>query len=178
MDEKNLYAEMSLLEIAEQVMKKKRKPQSLDSITADVFSKKGLSLTDYAAIAQFELDFMISGIFIYCYEDGKNQYWDLKCRKPSSYLDKDGGYVDPYEEDEDVKNNELKDDIDYDDKSIVIEDEEDENEDDEIQEELGLISDDSETSEVTNEEYEGSDDDEDEEDANDEVEDLSEEFEK
>ena len=41
------------------LMKKKRKPQSLDSLTAEVFSKKGLSTKDYAQVAQFELDFMI-----------------------------------------------------------------------------------------------------------------------
>lgn len=178
MDEKNMYAEMSLLEIAEALMKKKRKPQSLDAITAEVFAKKGMSIKDYAAVAQFELDFMVSGIFIYCYEDGKNQFWDLKYRQPSSYLDKDGGYVDPYEEDEDVKNNELKDDIDYDDKSLIIDDEEDEpeNEEDDIQEELGLIEEDSESVEVENENYQGNEDDEEEE--NDDVEDLTEEFEK
>ena len=176
MDDKNLYSEMSLLEIAESLMKKKRKPQSLDSLTAEVFSKKGLSTKDYAQVAQFELDFMVSGIFIYCYEDGKNQFWDLKSRQPSSYLDKDGGYVDPYEEDEDVINNELKDDIDYDDKSIIIDDEDEpETEEDDIQEELGLVDDDGETEEIDSAQFQDNDEEEEKES---EVEDLTEEFEK
>jgi len=168
---------MSLLEIAEQVMKKKRKPQTLDSITVEVFSKAGLDKKDPKLVAQFELDFELSGIFIYCGEDGKNQLWDLKYRQPSALLDKDGGYLeDPYADDEDVINNELKDDIDYDDKSLRIEDEEDdETEEDDIQEELGLVSEDSETEEIDSEQYH-SDDDEDEEPVDDD-EDLSDEFE-
>lgn len=170
---------MSLLELAEVLMKKKRKPQTLDSVTNEVFAKAGLSTKDAKAVAQFELDLMLSGIFVYCGEDGKNQLWDLKYRQPSSLLDKDGGYTeDPYADDEDVINNELKDDIDYDDKSIRMDDEDEETEEDDIQEELGLVDDDSETTEIDNPEYQENDDEDEEEHDDSEIEDLSEEFEK
>ena len=87
----------SLLEIATSLMKKKRKPQVLDSILEEVFQKKGISTDDAAVVAQFEVDFMLSGVFIYCGEDKNgNQLWDLKERQPSSLLDKDGEYIDSF----------------------------------------------------------------------------------
>lgn len=144
----------SLLEIATSLMKKKRKPQTLDSILEEVFQKKGISLDDANVVAQFEVDFMLSGVFIYCGEDknGK-QLWDLKERQPSSLLDKDGGYLeDIYADDEDVIKNELKDDFSYGDKNLddFINDdgEVEETEEDDIQEELGLVAEDSEGEEV------------------------------
>lgn len=144
----------SLLEIATSLMKKKRKPQVLDSILEEVFQKKGISTDDAAVVAQFEVDFMLSGVFIYCGEDKNgNQLWDLKERQPSSLLDKDGGYLeDIYADDEDVIKNELKDDFSYSDKNLddFINDdgEVEETEEDDIQEELGLVAEDSESEDV------------------------------
>lgn len=149
----------SLLEIAKSLMKRKKKPQTLDSMLDEVFQKKGLKKDNETVVAQFEVDFMLSGLFIYCGEDRDgNQLWDLKERQPSSLLDKDGGYLeDIYADDEDVIKNELKDDIVYEEKSVsefVVDDDEVEEkteEEDDIEEELGLVADDVETQEVENE---------------------------
>ena len=144
----------SLLEIATSLMKRKKKPQTLDSILEEVFQKKGIAEADDNVVAQFEVDFMLSGTFIYCGEDKNgNQLWDLKERQPSSLLDKDGGYLeDLYADDEDVIKNELKDDFSYSDKNLddFISDDGDthEEEEDDIQEELGLVADDSESEDV------------------------------
>ena len=142
----------SLLEIAVKLMKKKKKPQTLKSMLNEIFERKGIEQTEQA-VAQFEVDFMLSGLFIYCGEDkDKNQLWDLKERQPSSLLDKDGGVLDLYEDDEEATKNELRDDVDFADKNVddYINDDEIDKKDDEddIEEELGLVGEDEETSEI------------------------------
>lgn len=165
MNEKN----DSLLEIASMLMRRKKKPQTLDSILDEVLEKKGIEDADEHLVAQFEVDFMLSGIFIYCGEDKKgNQLWDLKERQPSSLLDKDGGYLeDMYKDDEDVIKNELKDDFSYSDKNIdeLINDDDDisDEEDDDIKEGLGLVDDESESEEISSDLLKSDDDEEDEE---------------
>ncbi len=136
----------SYLDVAYSLMKKKKKPQSLDAITKEVFLKKGV-IGSENQIAQFQVDFMLSGLFVYCGEDKDGvQLWDLKNRQNSSFLDKDGGYLkDLTDEDEEVVNNELKeeyhlsneDNIDQ----YIEDDEEDSNEQDDIEEDLGLVLD-------------------------------------
>ena len=142
----------SLLEIAVNLMKWKKKPQTLKSMLNEIFERKGIEQTEQA-VAQFEVDFMLSGLFIYCSEDkDKNQLWDLKERQPSSLLDKDGGVLDLYEDDEEATKNELRDDVDFADKNVddYINDDEIDKKDDEddIEEELGLVGEDEETSEI------------------------------
>ena len=133
----------SFLEIAVALMKKKKKPQSLEAVTKEVFSKKGVEGNELE-IAQFQVDFMLSGYFVCCGEDKSgNQLWDLKVRQLSSFLDKDSGFMrDMSEEDEEASNNELKDDFsDHDNIDQYIEDEDEEtNEQDDIEEDLGLVS--------------------------------------
>lgn len=181
MNEKERYAEMSLLETAKEIMKKKKKPRTLESITKEVFEKKGYSTKDLREVAQFELDFMASGLFIYCGKDKKeNQLWDFKDRQKSALLDKDV-YNDPLEDDEEITKNMLQEDNNYEDKNLLInDDEEPENDEvDDIQEDLGLIEEDAETSVVDSNLYDENGNfnyDEDEEDENDDVEDLSNEF--
>ena len=91
---------------------------------------------------QFILDFMQSGYFVYC----GDECWDLKDRQPTAVLDKESGdYDDIYEDDEDVKKNELKDDIFIDDNIDRIQDndeDDDENEEDEIDDDLAKAFDD------------------------------------
>lgn len=140
----------SLVEIAIKEMQKKRKPRSLSAIAKEVFEIKGLLGEDAKnALAQFEIDFMLCGNFICCGEDRKGEkLWDLKTRQPSALLDKEGIYLeDPYDDDEDVVKNELKDDTfenengdseeDYD-----SEEDDDEDEKDDIEEELLLYEED------------------------------------
>ncbi len=98
----------SLLEIAIDLLKKKRSPQNINTIIKEVMSLKGYRVSQVKeATPQFVMDFMLSGYFIYCGDD----CWDLKDRQPTTLLDKDGGdYEDIFFNDDDVKNNELKDD--------------------------------------------------------------------
>lgn len=140
MNEKN----DSLIEIAYREMSKKRKPKTLDKICKDVFEIKGIKYDEKEA-SQFQIDFMLSGNFVCCGEDKNGEkLWDLKSRQLSSLLDKDGSYLDdPYDDDDDVKENELNDDMGYlgideeKEQSIDDEDEEDDNEEtDDIEEEL------------------------------------------
>ncbi len=150
----------SLLEIAINCLKRKKKPQTLDTIQKEVFQRKGLSLDDTQMLAQFEVDFMLCGSFIFCGEDiHGNQLWNLKEREQSSLLDKDGGIIDDiYADDEDVIKNELKDDTLFDGKNMdgyVSDDDIDEKveDEDDIEEELGLVNDDDESSEVSSEQF-------------------------
>ncbi len=135
----------SFLEIAVSLMKKKKKPQSLESMTKEVFSKKGVEGNELQ-IAQFQVDFMTSGFFVCCGEDKSgNQLWDLKSRQLSAFLDKDSGYMrDLSDEEEEALSNELKDDFEFGDHdnidSFIDDDDEEVNEQDDIEEDLGLVS--------------------------------------
>lgn len=142
----------SFLEIAVVLMKKKKKPQSLDAITKEVFSKKGVDGSELQ-VAQFQVDFMLSGHFVCCGEDKDGiQLWDLKNRQPSSLLDKEGVYLkDMSDEDPEVINNELKDDYQFDGHDdidqYIDDDDEETTEQDDIEEDLGLVSLDQESEE-------------------------------
>ncbi len=124
----------SLLEIAIELLNGKQKPQKLNTIIKEVMELKGVKSALAKELApQFILDFMQSGYFIYCGDD----CWDLKDRQPTSILDKDGhDYESIFEEDEDVKKNELKDEDIYgairsDDDAYDEDDDDDDDDDDE-----------------------------------------------
>ncbi len=138
----------SLIEIALREMKSKRKPRTLERIAKDVFEVKGLNIKEEEeTLAQFKMDFMLSGYFICCGEDKHgNKVWDLKSRQPSSLLDKDGSSLeDLYEYDEEVIKHELKDDIIYKEELGESDDEDDDEEEhDEIEEELLSLDEDEE----------------------------------
>lgn len=98
--------EKSLLEIAIELLEKKRGPQHIDTIVKEVMSLKGYRVAESKEKApQFLMDFMLSGNFVYCGED----CWDLKYRQPTSVLDKDGGDYESFYYDEEASNNELTD---------------------------------------------------------------------
>ncbi len=134
----------SLLEIAIELLNGKQKPQKLNAIIREVMELKGVKASAIKELTpQFILDFMQSGYFIYCGDD----CWDLKDRQPTSILDKDGhDYESIFEEDEDVKKNELKDEDIYgpigkdDDEDEDNDDDDDENEEDEDGDEDDLSS--------------------------------------
>ena len=126
-------------------MEKKRKPHTIMSIAKDVFEMKGLDYTENPELlSQFQIDFMLSGNFVCCGEDKDGEkLWDLKSRQSSSLLDKDGSYLDdPYNDNDDVIKNELKDDMEYgdidedQDENIDDDDDDEDEETDEIEEEL------------------------------------------
>ena len=154
----------SLLEIAVELLQKKRKPQKILTIMTEVMEIKGYKPQQAKQhAAQFIADFMESGIFVYCGDD----CWDLKERQSTAVLDKDGGdYEEIYYNDEDVKKNELKDDI-FDDSYISDDDDDsdEDEEDDDIARELENMDDDDFEHEITEiesqEDDEISDDDED-----------------
>ncbi|MDD3999308.1 MAG: hypothetical protein PHX62_00230 [Bacilli bacterium] len=135
----------TLIEIALREMKSKRKPRTLTKIAKDVFEVKGLNIKEEEkTLAQFQMDFMLSGYFICCGEDKNgNKIWDLKSRQPSTLLDKDGSYLeDLYDYDEEVVKHELKDEVVYKKTDDNFEsdsdddDDEESEEQDEIEEEL------------------------------------------
>lgn len=98
--------EKSLLEIAIELLEKKRGPQHIDTIVKEVMSLKGYRVAESKEKApQFLMDFMLSGNFVYCGED----CWDLKYRQPTSVLDKDGGDYESFYYDDEATNNELTD---------------------------------------------------------------------
>lgn len=124
--------EKSLLELAIDLLQKKRKPQKISAIIKEVMEIKGYKVAQVKEErAQFVLDFMQSGYFVYCGDD----CWDLKERQPTSILDKDGGDYEDIFFDEDVKKNELKDDFESDVLSVK-EDFDDKDDDDEEEDEL------------------------------------------
>lgn len=132
-----MNANDSLIEIALREMKSKRRPRTLAKITKDVFEVKGINPKEAKELlAQFQMDFMLSGHFICCGEDNRGaKLWDLKNRQPSSLLDKDGSYLeDLYDYDEDVTKYELKDDIIYKAEPGLEDDEGDDEDDMEIEE--------------------------------------------
>ncbi len=103
----------SLLEIAVELFHEKhklgiKKPQPIIQIAKEVMEIKGLKTTvGKELLPQFLADFMESGYFVYC-GDG---CWDLKEYQPLSVLEKEAS--DTYssaEEDQEVKQNELRDD--------------------------------------------------------------------
>ena len=135
--------EKSLLEIAIELLDMKKKPQKITAILKEVMEIKGVKASVMKELSpQFILDFMQSGYFVYC----GDECWDLKDRQPTAVLDKESGdYDDIYEDDEDVKKNELKDDIFIDDNIDRIKDndeDDDENEEDEIDDDLAKAFDD------------------------------------
>lgn len=168
-----MYENDSLLEIAKELMEKKRKPHSIQNLAKEVFELKGLKVSDNLEMySQFVNDFMLCGYFICCGEDKKGvKLWDLKSRQRHELLEKDGAYLDdPYGDDEDVVNNELKDDdyyygdskdsydnqFDYEDDD---EEDDDEEEKDDIEEEL-LFGNGYDVDEEDDDDEDGYDDDE------------------
>lgn len=132
MNETKMTNTDSLLETAIKLLQSKKKPKKLKDILKEAMTKKGYSAEEVKEYApQFILDFMTSGYFVYCGDDT----WDLKDRQPIAMLDKDGGdFEDSFDDLDEVKANELKDDdYIYEDKveeNDDSEDEEDEEEDD------------------------------------------------
>jgi DNA-directed RNA polymerase delta subunit len=148
--------EKSLLEISVELLSSKHKPQQIMQIAKESMEIKGLKTAQaQEMLPQFLADFMESGYFVYC-GDGT---WDLKERQSTAVLDKDGSDYEVYaNEDEDVRDNELKDDT-YDDytdnrTSSNDEDEDEEDEEDDISKMLTEDEDGNYTSDVFGDEEE------------------------
>lgn len=125
----------SLLEVAIELLDSKKKPQKIMTILKEVMELKGVKASLQKELApQFLLDFMQSGYFVYCGDD----CWDLKDRQPTSVLDKEGGdYEFLFEDDEEAKKNELKDEeYDIDQEANENDDEDSDNEQDDLDDDL------------------------------------------
>ena len=125
--------EKSLLEIAIELLDSKKKPQKIMTILKEVMEIKGVKVSMQKELApQFLLDFMQCGYFVYCGDD----CWDLKDRQPTSVLDKEGGdYEYFFDDDDEVKKNELKDEN-YDDVDSSDNDDDDDDDSDNEQDEI------------------------------------------
>ena len=74
----NTNEEMSMLEVAEQLIQRKIKPQKFDKIAKEVCEIMGISDAEFEeSVAQFYTDLTLSGKFVTVGEDK----WDLKSRQ-------------------------------------------------------------------------------------------------
>lgn len=107
---KQFNPEESLLELAHAIVEQTEGAQTLDRIRDQVFAIKGFdAATSRAQAALFEADFMLSGYFVVCGENGNGEkMWDLKKRRKTELLDKQGTdtFADE-EEQREVEENEL-----------------------------------------------------------------------
>ncbi len=134
----------SLIEIAKSVVLEKKNTQTIQSIAEETFKRKGIKFNEKSEeYAQFISDFMLCGDFIYC----KDNLWDLKFRQPKSLQDSEGALrIHSQYEEEEERENSLKDEP-YDDfnneeikaeeyNEDADEDEDEEEKKDDIEEEL------------------------------------------
>lgn len=125
-------SQMSLLEIAVQLMEQKRSPQNIRTLIKEVFEIKGIVDEDGSLTAQLYIDITTSSKFVYMGEDE----WDLKLRQSLDQYDKDGsafntGIEEEEEEIDDLDEDDLDEDYDEDDDDEDGEDTDDEYFDDE-----------------------------------------------
>ena len=121
--------QMSMVEVAIELMKQKRSPQAIISLINEVLEMKGLDDLDGSLATQLYVDITTSSDFVFCGE-GK---WDLKSRQSLDVYDRDGSYFNTGEEfeDEEVEDVNLDDyNIDEEDEADDYEDEDEEDEED------------------------------------------------
>ncbi len=106
----------SMLEVAIELMGKKKKPQKAKELIKETLQLKGYDETNSELASQLYVDITNSSLFVFC---GEGE-WDLKSRQDISLGDKDGAYFSKgYVEDEDEDLN-----ITADDYEVVVDDEE------------------------------------------------------
>lgn len=124
--------QLSMLEVAIELLNQKKTPQTILSLVEEVLELKGLDDPDKTLATQLYIDITTSSDFVFCGE-GK---WDLKSRQSLDVFDRDGSYFNTgegYEDDEDPEEEVKLDDynIDEDDEDGQYDDYDDEDEDDE-----------------------------------------------
>lgn len=88
--------EMSMLEVAEQLIQRKIKPQKFDKIAKEVCEIMGISDEEFeVSVAQFYSDLTLSGKFVTVGEDK----WDLKSRQKYEVANYDSYDIEFDEED-------------------------------------------------------------------------------
>ena len=128
--------QLSMLEVAIELMNQKKTPQPIMSLINEVLEIKGLDDPDGTFATQLYIDITTSSNFVFCGE-GK---WDLKNRQSLELFDKDGSFFntgEEYEEEEEVN----LDDYNVEDEEDDYDDEEDDEEDDDYEEYDDLLDD-------------------------------------
>ena len=128
----NKYTQMSLIEIALEIMEASNAPLNIYDLIAKTLEKKGIVDEDGSIAAKLYTDLTISSKFVYMGDD----LWDLKSRQSLDQFDKDGSsfnskddeYEDEEEEEDDLEDEDLLEDEDEEEDSDD-EDEEDSDED-------------------------------------------------
>ena len=175
--DKNIYEDMSMVDVALKILEETKKPDTIVNIAAEVFKRKGIEKVDPQDYIQFEIDFMLSGNFICCAEDLEGtRLWDLKYRQNSKLLNQDKTYIDVVDEvfSEDALKYEMQEELlaQYEDE--VLEEEDEEGDDEVIYDDISdeIDEDDEEEEDEDYDEYEDLDDEDYDEDEDDEFEDL------
>ncbi len=121
-------SQMSLLEVAVQLMEEKAGERDINELIKEVLEAKGLEDPDGAYTTQLYVDITTSSKFVYM---GENK-WDLKIRQSLDQFDKDGSAFnskeDEYHEEEEDS---LDEDILEDDEEEIDEDDDDLDDEDE-----------------------------------------------
>lgn len=131
--------QMSMVEVAIELMKQKRTPQPILTLINEVLEMKGLDDPNGNLATQLYLDITTSSDFVFCGE-GK---WDLKSRQSLDVYDRDGSYFNTGEEIEDEDEEDVNlDDYNIDDEEDDHDDyEEDEEDEDDMYDDLSLEDD-------------------------------------
>ncbi len=93
--------EKSLIELAIELMNKKKKPQNIYKFLKELAEIRGLDSTDAKVMSKMYTDITTSSIFVYCGDDEETKEkdrWDLKHNHPLSLFDKEGSYFNSAED--------------------------------------------------------------------------------
>lgn len=86
--------QLSMLEVAIELLNQKKTPQTITSLIKEVLEIKGLDDEDGVYATQLYIDITTSSSFVFCGE-GK---WDLKTRQSLEMFDRDGSFFNTGEE--------------------------------------------------------------------------------
>ena len=89
--------QLSMLEVAIELLNQKKTPQLITSLIQEVLELKGLDDPNGVLATQLYIDITTSSSFVFCGE-GK---WDLKTRQSLEVFDRDGSFFNNGEEYED-----------------------------------------------------------------------------
>ena len=129
--------QLSMLEVAIELLNQKKTPQSIMTLIQEVLELKGFDDPNGELATQLYIDITTSSSFVFCGE-GK---WDLKIRQSLEVFDRDGSFFntgEEYEEDEEeiaLDDYNIDEDEDY---SNDDEDEDDEDDDDDYYDDYDL----------------------------------------
>ena len=156
--------QMSLIEIALEIMDEKKEPIDIYTLIEETLARKGVIDTDGTYAAKLYTDITTSSKFVFM---GENK-WDLKSRQSLDQFDKDGSsfnskddYDNSEEEDDDLNESDLElEDADEDDEDEDDDDSYDDDDEDEDDEDSDLDIDDLDEEDEDEDSYDDNDDEE------------------